>query len=122
MANVSAHGSLTPHSKSERRLNKAEGMTAYLLVTINVRDLSWVEDYSANVPALVHRHGGEYLAVSETIKRQEGGGADPDSIVLFTFPSMEAIEAFLSDPDYAPYREARLAATSGDMFAFTPRG
>jgi uncharacterized protein (DUF1330 family) len=97
-------------------------MTAYLVVTIKVRDPSWVEEYSANVPAIVRRHGGEYLAVSESIRRYEGDGPDPDAIVLFTFPSMEAIDAFISDPDYGPYRAARLAATSGDMFALTPRG
>jgi uncharacterized protein (DUF1330 family) len=96
-------------------------MAAYLLVTVKARDLSWVAEYSANVPAIVRKHGGEYFVVSESIKRYEGDGPNPDSIVLFTFPSMEAIDAFISDADYRPYKAARLAATSGDMFAFTPR-
>jgi uncharacterized protein (DUF1330 family) len=97
-------------------------MAVYLLGTIKAHDLSWVSEYSANVPAIVHKHGGEYLAVSERIKRYEGDGPDPDGIVLFTFPSMEAIDAFIADADYAPYRAARLAATSGDFFGFAPRG
>src|SRR3981081_1505458 len=51
----------------------------------------------------MRKHGGEYFAVSENIKRYEGDGPDPDAIVLFTFPSMEAIDAFVSDADYRPY-------------------
>ena len=34
----------------------------------------------------MRKHGGEYFAVSENIKRYEGDGPDPDAIVLFTFP------------------------------------
>ncbi|MBC7493126.1 MAG: DUF1330 domain-containing protein [Novosphingobium sp.] len=96
-------------------------MAAYLLVTIKAHDFTWLGDYSANVPAIIAKHGGSYLAVSETITRMEGDGPDLDSIVLLTFPSMTAIDACLADPAYAPYKAARLAATSGDMFAFTPR-
>ena len=69
----------------------------------------------------MRKHGGEYFAVSENIKRYEGDGPDLDAIVLFTFSSMEAI-AFVSDADYRPYRTARRAASSGNLFAFTPRG
>ena len=70
----------------------------------------------------MRKHGGEYFAVSENIKRYEGDGPDPDAIVLFTFPSMEAIDAFVSDADYRPYRMARRAASSGNLFAFAPCG
>jgi uncharacterized protein (DUF1330 family) len=96
-------------------------MAAYLIVTIKVHDPSWMDEYAANVPAIVRKHGGEYFAVSENIKRYEGNAPDPDGIVLFTFPSMEAIDAFISDADYKPFKEARLAASSSDMLAFVPR-
>ncbi len=97
-------------------------MASYLLAMMKAHDLSWVAEYSANVPRIVHRHGGEYLAVSERIKRYEGDGPDPDGIVLFTFPSIEAIDAFISDADYAPYKAARLTASTGDLLGFTTRG
>ena len=97
-------------------------MTAYLVVSIKVHDPSWVEAYSTSVPALVHKHGGDYVAVSEAIRRVEGTGPDPDGIVLFTFPTMDAVDAFLSDPEYAPLKAARLAGSSSEMFAFVPRG
>ena len=57
-----------------------------------------------------------------TAYRYEGDGPDPDAIVLLTFPSMAATDAFISDADYEPYRTARRAASSGDLLAFTPRG
>ena len=52
----------------------------------------------------MRKHGGEYFAVSENIKRYEGDGPDPDAIVLFTFPSMEAIDAFVSLFAFTPLR------------------
>ena len=96
-------------------------MTAYLVATIKVTDPSWMADYTANVPTLIAKHGGSYLAVSDGLKRYEGDGNAPDAIVLFTFPSLDAIDAFMADPEYQPYREARRAGSSGDLFGFTPR-
>lgn len=93
-------------------------MAAYLFVTIKAHDLVWAEAYQANVPTIMQRHGGEFLAVSDHVKRYEGTGPNPDRAALMTFPSMEAVEAFVADPDYAPYRASRLAASSGDAFAF----
>ena len=49
-------------------------MSAYLVVNITMHDPSWLESYSAGVPGIVQKHGGEYLAVSETIRRVEGSG------------------------------------------------
>jgi uncharacterized protein (DUF1330 family) len=95
-------------------------MAAYLFVTIKAHDLAWADAYQANVPGIMRTHGGAFVAVSDRVTRYEGTGPDPDRAALMTFPSMEAVEAFVTDPDYAPYRAARLAASSGDAFAFTP--
>jgi len=96
-------------------------MTAYLLVTLTIRDPSWIADYSAAVPALVARHGGVYLVTADTIERFEGDDPAPDAIVLFTFPSLEAAKAFVADPDYQPWQARRLAGSTGDMLAFSQR-
>ena len=100
-------------------------MAVYLFAATKAHDLSWVDEYQANVPAIMaimRKHGGEYFAVSENIKRYEGDGPNPDRIAIFTFPSMEKIEAFVSDADYRHYRTARRAASSGNLFAFTTCG
>ena len=93
-------------------------MAAYLFVTIKAHDLAWADGYQANVPAIVQRHGGKFLAISDRVKRLEGNGPNPDRAALMMFPSMDAVEAFVADADYAPYRAARLAASVGDAFAF----
>jgi uncharacterized protein (DUF1330 family) len=93
-------------------------MSAYLVVMLkDVKNMEWVESYVANVPAIFRKYGGEYLAVSKTIVRHEGGGEDPAQIALFTFPSLEAIDKFLKSPEYKPYKDARIAASSADVFA-----
>ncbi|MVA18948.1 DUF1330 domain-containing protein [Agrobacterium vitis] len=93
-------------------------MTAFLFVAMKVHDTAWMGDYQANVPAIMHRHGGQFVAGAQNIRRYEGDGINPDSIALMTFPSMEAIDAFVSDADYHPYREARRSAASSDALAF----
>lgn len=93
-------------------------MAAYLFVAIKAHDLAWVDGYQTHVPGIMRKHGGEFVAVSDRIKRYEGAGPDPDRGVLMAFPSMEAIDAFVTDPEYRPFREARRAACSSDAYAF----
>ena len=73
----------------------------------------WVPAYSAEVPALVARHGGRYLALTAEIDRLQGEGEVPWVISIVEWPSKEAAEAFFADPGYLPHLDARLAGTSG---------
>jgi uncharacterized protein (DUF1330 family) len=82
-------------------------MTVFVNADVKVTDDSWIPDYAANVHDIVHRHGGKYLSRSANITTVEGEPLDTTLIALLQFPSMEAVEAFASDPDYAPYGEAR---------------
>ena len=82
-------------------------MAAYLIADVKVTDESWVPDYAAKVHEIVAKHGGKYLARSGNINTIEGEGLDTTLIALLQFPSMDALNAFVADPDYAPYGEAR---------------
>ncbi|MCG8545162.1 MAG: DUF1330 domain-containing protein [Alphaproteobacteria bacterium] len=82
-------------------------MSVFLIADIKVTDDGWIPDYAANVHDIVHKHGGKYLARSGNVKTVEGEGLDTTLIALLQFPSMEALQAFARDPDYAPYAEAR---------------
>ena len=55
----------------------------------------------------VHKHGGKYLSRSGNVKTLEGKPLDTTLIALLQFPSAEAAEAFVTDPEYAPYAAAR---------------
>ena len=82
-------------------------MTVYLIADLKITDDSWVPEYTANVHDIVAKHGGKYLSRSGNITTIEGEGLDTTLIALIQFPSMEAVQAFAADPDYAPYGEAR---------------
>jgi len=82
-------------------------MAAYLIADVKVTDDSWLPDYTANVHDIVAKHGGKYLSRSANITTIEGDGLDTTVIGLLQFPSMEALQAFVADPEYAPYAEAR---------------
>ena len=97
-------------------------MSAYLIALVTAHDLSWVAEYLVKVPPIVHSYQGKYLAVSESVPKavevMEGTAPAPQGIVVFTFPSMDAIRRFLAAPEYAPYKKARIAATESTFFAF----
>ena len=83
----------------------------YVIADVKVTDDSWVPNYAANVHEIVHKHGGKYLSRSANIKTIEGEELDSTLVALIEFPSMEAVQAFASDPEYAPYAKARQAGS-----------
>lgn len=93
-------------------------MTAYVFVSARIFDTSFVQGYLKHVPAILHKHGGALVALSNSIGRREGEGPAPDMVVLLSFPSIEAIDAFLANADYQPHRAARRSASSSDMLVF----
>ena len=82
-------------------------MTVYLIADVTITDDSWVPDYAANVHGIVHKHGGKYLSRSGNITHLEGEPLGSTLIALLEFPSMEAAQAFVNDPEYAPYGKGR---------------
>ncbi len=86
-------------------------MTVYVIADVTVTDDSWIPDYAANVHDIVHKHGGKYLSRSGNIRTIEGEPLDSTLVALIEFPSMEAVQAFASDPEYAPYAKARQDGT-----------
>ncbi|MEY2925842.1 MAG: hypothetical protein RL367_319 [Pseudomonadota bacterium] len=93
-------------------------MSAYLIVKLKFHDLGWTSDYLANVPAILRRYGGEYLDRGTKIARFEGTATTPDHVTILTFPSLDSISDFINSPDYAPFRDARIAGAESDILAF----
>ena len=89
------------------RLLEIKAMTVYVIADIKVTDDGWVPAYAASVHDIVHKHGGKYLSRSGNVKTLEGKPLDTTFIALLEFPSAEAAEAFVTDPEYAPYAAAR---------------
>ena len=89
-------------------------MSTYLIVNVDIKDQTAFEDYVRNVPPIVRKFGGEYLAVSDTPEIIEGKWR-PHRLVLVRFPDPAGAKAFLNAPEYRPWKELRQRITQSDM-------
>lgn len=85
-------------------------MTAYVILDIDVHDQEGYQKYRAGVPALIAKHGGEYLARGGDFEVLAGDW-QPHRLVLFRFPNRQAHRNFLTDPAYAELKALRLRTT-----------
>jgi uncharacterized protein (DUF1330 family) len=89
-----------------------------MVALTDIRNSDWIEAYRAVAPAIIERHGGEYLAVGTAPELLEGPGDAPSAVTMFRFPTLEAIRAFLDSEDYRPLKELRLTGSSSRILAF----
>jgi uncharacterized protein (DUF1330 family) len=89
-------------------------MAVYLIVNIDVKDPSAYEKYKAEVPALIRKHGGEYLVRGGNFQVIEGDW-QPSRLVLLRFPDEKSALAFFSDPEYQPLKNLRQRVTKTDI-------
>ena len=92
-------------------------MTIYLIAEIKITDEAWVPDYAAKVHDIVHKHGGKYLSRSGNITPVEGEVPDATLVAVLSFPSKEALDGFVADPEYAPFGKARQAGSVSSFYA-----
>ena len=89
-------------------------MAAYLICDVDVKDPAAYEGYKAQVPALIRKHGGEYLVRGGAHEVVEGNWK-PTRIVLLGFPDSASVKAFLDDPEYLPFAALRHRVARTDM-------
>ena len=91
-------------------------MATYVIVNIDIKDLPAYEAYKAGTPALIRKHGGEYLARGGAIEVLEGNWS-PGRLALLKFPDVASVKAFLNDPDYQPLKAIRHSVADTQMVA-----
>jgi uncharacterized protein (DUF1330 family) len=91
-------------------------MPAYMIADIRMKNAAAYERYKTEVPALIRRHGGEYLVRGGTLEVLEGGW-QPARLVIFRFPDRAAVHAFMNDPDYQPLKALRRECADSDIVA-----
>ena len=89
-------------------------MSAYLVVDIAVRDSDEYGDYVARAPDFVKKHGGKYIVRGGDVQVVEGDWT-PSRFVVVEFPSREAAQAFLDDPEYQAVADVRRSSTVSNM-------
>lgn len=64
----------------------------------------------------VERQGGKYLSRSGNILTVEGPQKDHSLVAIMQFPSENALDAFINDPEYQPYVKARQAGSISHFY------
>ena len=89
-------------------------MAAYIIVQIEVTDPETFETYRQQVPAIIERHGGEYLVRGGAMEVLEGDWPLPRVVVL-KFPSMDQAKAWHASAEYEGPKALRQSASKGNM-------
>jgi uncharacterized protein (DUF1330 family) len=92
-------------------------MSAYLVVQATIADEPKFLKYREAVVPFIASFGGKFAARGAKVEVLEGEH-DTRSVVMFEFPTMEAIHAFWNSPDYVPIKKLREGAATLDVWAF----
>ena len=90
-------------------------MSAYVLAPIQIDDADEYGLYLAGFMPIFERHGGELLATSKNETRVvEGEWAYPGTVIM-KFPSPQAAQNWLDDPDYQALAQHRKRAARANL-------
>ena len=91
-------------------------MSAYVIVNIDLQDAAAYEEYKSRVPALIRKHGGEYVVRGGKFTIVEGDWK-PSRLVLLRFPDMASAQSFFDDQEYLPLKVLRQRVSKSDIIA-----
>lgn len=91
-------------------------MAAYLIVQATVGNEPQFQRYREAVVPLIARFGGRFIVRGAEIEVLEGHH-DGRRMVIFEFPSIDAIHAFWNAPEYGPVKKIREGAATVDVWA-----
>ncbi|WP_158967398.1 DUF1330 domain-containing protein [Paraglaciecola sp. L3A3] len=86
-------------------------MTHYSVIAVTPTNQDWIADYAAATETIVNKHGGKYIARTDSHEYLEGEGSTVNVRVIIQWPSKEAAIAFMTDPEYIPHLQARTAGS-----------
>ena len=89
-------------------------MPAYLIAEVEVTDPAAYEDYRKQVPPIIAKYGGKYLARGGKVESKEGGWTPP-RFVIVEFPTMDQARKFYDSPEYAPVLAIRKKASKSRL-------
>lgn len=91
-------------------------MPAYFIVQSTISDEARFQKYREAVGPLMMKHGAKYIVRGARVEALEGHH-DGRRMVVFEFPSIEAIHAFWNSPEYIPVKKIREGAATLDVWA-----
>jgi uncharacterized protein (DUF1330 family) len=91
-------------------------VAALLIVQATVSDRARYRAYQDAVRPFIEACGGRLRATGKDLEVLEGAH-DGRRLVVFEFPSMDALHAFWRSPEYARIRTLRDGAANADVWA-----
>ena len=91
-------------------------MPAYFIVQSTIYNEQQYQKYREAVVPLIQEFGGKFLVKGAAVELLEGQH-DGRRLVMFEFPSIEAIHAFWNSPAYHPVKALREGAATLDIWA-----
>ena len=85
-------------------------MAVYLVTSCDITDPEKYAPYVPNVMPILEKYGAEIIAADKNTITVDGDARD--LTVIIKFPTSEALNALISDADYQPWLERRLASTT----------
>lgn len=91
-------------------------MAAYLVGMVEVKDPSWLAEYSQKVQAQFAEIGAKYHVRSTSVESLEGDMATPMSMVIIEFPSMEVAHEWYKTDEYQALVKLRQAGSTANLW------
>ena len=82
-------------------------MSYYSILDVTPKKDEWIPNYLPVANRLVTKYGGKYLARTASHEQLEGTPQEAGLRIVLEWPSKEAAQAFMNDPEYAPHLKAR---------------
>ena len=90
-------------------------MPAYFIVQSTITDEGQYQKYRDAVIPMMMKHGAKIIVRGAKVEALEGHH-DARRMVIFEFPSMDAIRAFWNSPEYIPVKKIREGAAKLDVW------
>ncbi len=92
-------------------------MTAYFIVQVSTTDEAQFQKYREAVVPQIATFGGKVVARRAKVQVFEGEH-DTRPVVMFEFPSMDAINTWWNSPEYVPVKKLREGIATLNAWAF----
>ena len=86
-------------------------MSIYLVFENEIHDAAVYERYKEAVKPMVEAAGGEYLTRDGKVDVLAGDW-NPKRVVIFRWPSQEALDTFMASEEYQPWKKLRESVTT----------
>jgi uncharacterized protein (DUF1330 family) len=89
-------------------------MAHYAIFDVTITDLEKYKEYMLKVKPVIEASGGRYLVRGGAHKVHEGNW-NPTRLVVFEFPSEEAMQAFYESPEYRGLKAMRESCSRANL-------